>query len=262
MGDLFRFNLEGILSRESIYGLIWKGTYRSDKAIMACKETGEGKGKASEIESVDSILEKCVLKMVALTSGVHSYSKHGKSLKGDLSAFSRDEEAPFLHTLFKERKAMEPKDFVREAKNLEDLSYLGLAPKVFKVWIQERHGLEYGFIGMARTDCSLKDVLLKKDLSDSEMKLVKKAIEKLHSHGITHGDCKPSNIGVYLDALGRVESCVFFDCQKVRHVKDLSSREAEKYRERDFKAFKKHVKKNTEIDRKEGKRDKKDREKS
>lgn len=208
--DVFkRANFHKILSNNTTYGIIWDGLF-DDKP--------------------------CVIKMVLLSSGA-IYNKHNSKY------FEHNDETPFKHKEFKKRKPMTIDAFLHEAKELKNLSHLGIAPKFYKYWIcNDRYNMHYGFIAMKKMDCSLKDILLERSLKKEEQYLVKKMIDKMHNeYGIIHGDMKPSNIGVILDKNYRVKDCVVFDCQKVKHHDKCDSDEFHRLIEKDWNVYKRHT---------------------
>lgn len=213
--DSLRF--ENIISTTSHYGVVWKATYNG---------------------------QPCAVKVVILTTGLH-YDHKKKKYRGDAKKpeehFAQDERAPYLHTLYKERKAMPRDDFEHEAEMIEKMSKMNLGPKLFGVWIDEKRPMHYGFIAMEFMTETVKGILLKRDLTGNELQRIRETIDRLHGKGICHGDCKPSNIGVTLDANGNVDQIRFLDLMKCRPIKHRHEIE------RDLDTFKRHAKDNTEL---------------
>jgi serine/threonine protein kinase len=216
-----------VLSRRTAYGLIWLGKYRR---------------------------HTCVAKMIMITTGIH-YDKpaqeyrtpDGKKMDEKLAEkyFGHNDLKPFLHMDFRHRRSMTPEAFFKEIDDLVSLGKLGIAPKVYGYGINRAHEIHYGFIVMEKVDCSLKDIYLKRDLHHDEDKIIKGLIDRLHDeHGIIHGDLKPSNIGVYLDANGHIINACFFDCQKIKHKDDYTPEQFKKMAEREADNYKKHIVKN------------------
>jgi hypothetical protein len=214
-----------IVSSRTCYGLIWSGTYQG---------------------------VPCIIKMVMLTTGVH-YHKSSKSYRNEQGhsksipqPFLINDPQPFLHREFIHRRSMTPDDFNKEVNELTQLSQIGLAPKVFAHGVCDRvYEIHYGFIVMEQTDCSLKDVILKRSLHNKESKLVENLIDQIHKEQhIAHGDLKPSNIGVYLDRDRNVKRCVVFDCLKIRHKDQFNESDFKKFVESDWRTYKKHLKLN------------------
>jgi hypothetical protein len=217
-----------IISRRTCYGLIWNA-FLND--------------------------HECIIKMIMLTTGVHFdknkqeyYDGLGHQLtKMETSIFfDHDDHDPFHHSQFSHRRSMTKEAFFDELCELQFLSQLEIAPKVYGYGICDRSfDIHYAFIVMEKLDCSLKDILLVRQLEHSESKIVQAAIEKLHiDHGLTHGDLKPSNIGLFLDQNQKIKNCLFFDCQKVKHKKDCTQVEFNRLVERDWHTYQTHSIKN------------------
>lgn len=225
-----------IISTRTCYGLIWSGSYHD---------------------------KPCVIKMIMLDSGIHydkTKRKYLNSLntskldlnKGLPSVFNRDENIPFLHTHFKHRRSMSLNDYLHEAEQMNALSKYGLAPRVYAFFTDTSHPIHYAFLVMQRIDASVKDILVKRPLNLHEEQIIEETVNKLHQKlGIVHGDMKPSNIGIFLDQKGQIKSACFFDCQKIRHLKDIDYHERDKLTQRDWNNYRKHTVKNREIDSKD-----------
>lgn len=228
-----RLQFHEIISKRTCYGLIWGGFFDQ---------------------------KPCVIKMIMLTSGLH-YDKNdgiyrdGRKNNAKInkpSNFEKNDPNPFLHREFQHRRSMTHDAFLHEAKELTHLSQLSLAPRVYGYGICTQFDIHYGFIIMHRTDGCLKDVLVRRPLERQESHIVKEVIDTMHKkHGITHGDMKPSNIGVYLDERGRVKKACLFDCQKIKHKGKYSDEEFRKLIDKDWRIYFKHIVKNREKDSKE-----------
>lgn len=221
-----------ILSKRTCYGLIWNGTYNDIP---------------------------CVIKMIMLTTGIH-YDKNEDKYKmgsgrtwsnagrADMPpAFQVNSNEPFLHTEFCHRRSMTPHAFQHEVDTLNRLGLEGLAPRVYGYGVCDKYyAIHYGFIIMERLDCSVKDILIKRALTDAENKLVKKTINSLHEeHKMVHRDMKPSNLGAYLDTNGMIRRCYVFDCQKMlRSDHCESKRQFDHLVKKDWDIYHKHVKLN------------------
>lgn len=241
----------GILSAQTTYGVVWKA--KLGKRPVA-------------------------VKMVVLTTGPHydrrkeqhvdgysgSRSKKARKSSHAASCFAANEPTPFEHTRFADRKAMTKDEFRTEAERTDRLHSLGLGPRYYgRLYATAANGVRYALIVMERADCSVKDVILKRDVTRAERKLVGELIAGMHRRGITHGDCKPSNIVVWLAQGGTIERARFVDGQKVREPDDHSRSGKDSLaarKKRDLAVFAKHVRKNMEerSPKKEGKRDKGD----
>jgi len=216
-----------VISRRTAYGLIWLGFYRKHPSVT---------------------------KMIMLTSGIHydrtagEYRTPQEQRLSNVDAekhFVNNERKPFLHQDFMHRRSMTPNAFFAEIDELQTLSKLGLAPKVYGYGVNQEHDVHYGFVVMEKVDCSLKDIYLKRELNHDENKLVHDLIDSLHNeHGIIHGDLKPSNIGVYLNRKGHIVDACFFDCQKIRHREQCTPEEFRKLADREATNYHKHIVKN------------------
>ncbi len=227
-----------ILSENTHYSVVWKGKYRK---------------------------QPCVIKMIALQTGLHFHKskeryvvgeqelkvspKLKKASQSDLEKyFTRDAKAPFLHTRFKGRKSMGLKLFNHEARAMAELAQHQheLAPKVLGTYVATSPDspVHYGFLVVEQADCTLKDVILKRDPSKEEMRRAHRLLEQLHDAGYVHGDCKPSNVGVWLDCKQQITRMGFLDCMKVKSKRDLDSSTWKARKRRDTHTFDKHHKKN------------------
>ncbi len=102
---------------------------------------------------------------------------------------------------------------------------------------------------MEKMDCSLKDILLRRQLDSDEFAIAKATVDAMHHEcHIVHKDMKPSNMGINIDNRGRVRKCLMFDCQKMQHRSQMGNSEFDKFVKRDWEIYHKHVKMN----RKEG----------
>jgi serine/threonine protein kinase len=198
-----------IISKSSVHGIIWSGRYLQD-----------GKSK------------RCVVKMVVLESG-----------ETDKKYFQNNNRPPFLHTEFLEKKSISNTKFLYEVDAYIFLAQLGLAPEVYISGIITKFPIHYGYIISERLNCSVKDILLKRELKGREKRKIRHLIEKLHKIGVVHGDMKPSNIGVYLKD-GCIKKCYFLDFSKVKYSYNYSEEIFSKYMECDFKNYEKHYIKN------------------
>ena len=200
--------LNDIISKDTVYGIVWDGTIQ-DKS--------------------------CIVKMVKLNTG---------TIDSDDDIFSQCDNDPYNHTMFKHKKAMSLEYFNHEVKQLKNLSDIGMAPKLYKSWICDKYDVHYGFIVMEKYDCSLKDIIVKRKLTHTEKTMVDGLIQKLHNVGFIHGDMKPSNMGVRLSEK-RIKSLCFFDCSKVKDLENFSEEDRKKLIQKDYAFFKKHKKQNS-----------------
>ena len=220
---MMNVTFDKIISNDTVYSLVWSGSYE-EKSV--------------------------VIKVVILTSGVH-YDINKNVYKNGYKTISKDEALKHFkynkyiydRHEFKNKKAMTHEAFMHEVYAIKKLAKYKLAPTVHKYEICKNSNIHYGFLVMDRADCSLKDIILKRNLHRSEKKIVKNMIHKMHNnYDIVHGDLKPSNIGVYLSC-NKIKSCVVFDCQKIKYKKDYKY-EFKSRIDRDLANYKKHVKKN------------------
>ena len=209
---------DNIISTTSYYGVVWKGLHKN---------------------------RPCAVKMVILTSGLHyDYGKgkyRGDDRKHADKYFSRDEQAPFLHSHYRQRRAMTPEDFEYESEMIQKISRLDLAPQLFDVWIDRTRPMHYGFIVMELIPETIKGILLKRDLTRDELKRTHDIISSLHSKGFCHGDLKPSNMGCHLNDKGEIDRIRFLDLMKCRRIKHRDEIK------RDVDTFKRHAKDNADL---------------
>lgn len=206
---------KSILTNKTQYGLIWTGNYNG---------------------------EDCVIKMIMLATGVTDNRKY----------FRKDDSKPFYHTAFTDKKSMTINNFMHEVKAAQYLGQLGLAPTFYTYHISDDlYPIHYGFIVTQRVDCSIKDILLKRNLTNNELRMIDDFRSKMHNkYGIIHADFKPSNTGVFLDEKGQIKKIYVFDCQKIKYIKQLSSSDAKYYIKKDIAHFKMHTDKNIKERRK------------
>lgn len=200
-------HFDKILSTETHYGIIWLGNYKDKDSVI---------------------------KMVLLNTGTNDKNSE---------IFSKNSKKPLKHKLFKGRKSMSISDFKHEVKMLKEMHKRKLAPAVYLTEINTETEAHYGFIVMERMHCTVKEVLLKRDLKQKEIDKILYTIKLMHELNICHGDCKPSNIGVMLNEKGIVHKIRFLDLAKGY------STSSSKARKHDIETFWEHVKKNVEIDR-------------
>jgi len=207
-------SFQNIISKNSHYGIIWKGLYKG---------------------------QPCAIKMVILDSGVYDRSKKNPQgyPKDKENYFKSDDEKPFLHTLFRDRKAMTIEKFDHEVEMLKTVGNSYLAARLLDSWKDtSSYPMHYGFIVMEYLECTVKDILHQRDLNSREIKLIHALINKLHSSNFCHGDLKPSNLGVKLNKEGEIVYLRFLDLAKthpIQHKKEIK---------RDWKTLQKHIKKN------------------
>ncbi|AYV82784.1 MAG: hypothetical protein Hyperionvirus2_152 [Hyperionvirus sp.] len=223
---LDRIKFEEVVSEGTHYGLVWRGVYDG---------------------------EEVAVKMIQLDSGIHYDQRRGKYFDGGSEigsrvprVYKRNLGAPFFHKEFVGRKSMDKRGFLDEVKAFKNLYRLGLGPKLFGYQVCEIHEIHYGFIVMRKMDCTVKDILVRRDLDRGEVDEIERTIERMHKKGVVHNDLKPSNIGVVLGKSGGIRKCYFLDCQKVRFGGDQFRKSVK----RDWATFYRHWDKNRYDDRK------------
>ena len=129
--------------------------------------------------------------------------------------------------------------FKHEVKMIRNMSDIGFAPKLYEHWIDSKsYRVHYGFIVMERMTTTVKKIILRRDLSSSELKDIKSKIRKLHDNNVKHGDLKPSNIGVHLDERGRITVIRMIDWAKGQYTSE------QRAYDRDNRTFVEHIEKN------------------
>lgn len=198
-----------ILSNESWYGIIWNGVYDT---------------------------KNCVIKMVLFSEG--GYNDNRNFLKNDAD--------PFRHREFYNRRTMTRTIFLNEVSKQKILYDYGLAPKIYKHWINDKSfAVHYGFIVMKKMDCTIRDILMKRPLTDKENELIKILFDKMHYEcGVIHGDLKPANIGVYLNEKQEIKKCLVLDCCNAKFKKDIDDDQFDKLVKRDCDNYLVHKNKN------------------
>lgn len=214
-----------LLSNDTIHCLMWQGSYY-DKT--------------------------CAIKVVMLKNGLYYDQKNDVYIDGhnnheiNRSAAIRyfvNEEIPFLHNQYIERKGTKIESFNNEIKQLLYLNKYNLSPELYGYCIIKKGPFYYGFIVMDKVDCSLKQIILRRSLTNNEENIVKNLIYNLNSRLITHGDLKPSNIGVYLNKYSYIKRCVFLDLSSVKQY-NKKNKSFKKRVKHDLKNYVEHIQKN------------------
>ena len=213
--ELVTYN--GILSDNSHFAIVWKGKYNN---------------------------KDCVIKMILLNSGLHYNRKKQIYQDGKLEIpegekhFKKNDTKPFLHHKFNKKRSMSIDKFMHEIHMFKVIDNIRLAPKVYHHWINQKYHQHYGFIVMERLTCTVKDILLKRDLNSDELKYITSKIHKLHDNNYSHGSMKPSNIGVNLDKFGHINYIRILDWARSTYTTDKQS-----YK-RDIKNYNHHTQNN------------------
>jgi tRNA A-37 threonylcarbamoyl transferase component Bud32 len=217
-GFIKMLEYQTIISSHTHYGVIWSGQYGN---------------------------QDCIMKVVLLNTGIHydkltkKYLDHNAKISKGKKYFKHDDRLPFLHTMYTKRKSMSIEKFNHEVSMLKQISALKLAPKLYDSWIdQKTFSIHYGIIVMQRMATTVKDIILKRDLTPKELEYIMSKIQKLHGDGIKHGDLKPSNIGVNVDESGTIKEVRMIDWAKGAGTQDSYDFE------RDLRTFSAHIKKN------------------
>lgn len=201
--SLNKIKFDKIISDDTVYSIVWGGKYEN---------------------------KRCVVKMIVIDSG---------KTKGKY--FKENDKAPFLHKEFRDKKSLSPHEFKHEVDAYLKFDKLGIGPKIYDYGIHKEYDIHYGIVVMERLDCSIKQILMERELNHKEHEIVDKLIDKMHNkHEIVHGDMKPSNIGVYLNEKGEIKECYFFDCQKVKYKKDYDSGTFKQLAEHDDRVYRDH----------------------
>jgi hypothetical protein len=207
-----RIKFKSIISTATAYGVIWDGTYYNPTT----KKT-----------------HTCVIKIIVMNTGIHYDKDKNIYCDGNKNIVPHNTLMTYFgktrrtysdqlnHHVFKHKRPMSKSTFEHEVTSLSKLADLNIAPKVYGYGYSNTQTcpIHYGIIVMEKADCSLKDIYLKRNLKTDEDSIIETLIDTLHkTHKMTHGDMKPSNIGVYLDETGEIIKCCFFDCQKVKDI--------------------------------------------
>ena len=202
-------NFDEIISIDSSFGIIWKGTYKNTQ--VAIKMVMLRKGNYYVFDKTD-----------------HDYKKHHKNK----SYFEQDSSKPFLHTYFLDHKPVHFDTLENEVYSLNKFANLNLAPKLYGYCINNQpNNIFYGFIVMELLDGSVKDIIMERALTRPEKNIIYELIDIMHiKHKCVHRDLKPSNIGMFLDNNKQIIRCVLIDLQSAVFKKHL---ELKRYQNRD-----------------------------
>lgn len=172
----------------------------------------------------------CVIKMVKL----NNY----KSFKNDV--------IPFLHKEFNNKTEMNINEWIYEIQQQSYLHELKIAPKIYEFWIYDKFkNINYAFMIMKKMDCSVKQIISERDLDKSENSLIQKLIDRMNKHGIIHGDLKPANIGVKLNAENKIKKCLILDCAKIKHKASMSEKKFNDLVKKDWERYYHHFSSNS-----------------
>jgi serine/threonine protein kinase len=200
-GDRLEFEAGKLLSEKSYFGVVFRARLKDDGSRVAVKQ-------------------------VLLDSGLH-YDRANKEYVADGKSWCSAHARKALEPRFHKRRCMPAERFTRECTKMHKLHKLGLAPKVFGFWTERRGPAHFGFLVAELCDGTVKDVITRRALSRSEHELILAVVSRFHDLGYTHGDLKPSNIGVKLDEQDRVSSALLIDCATVRKPKSKRGLRAE-----------------------------------
>ena len=203
--------LMDIISENSVYGVIWKAKY-------------------------NEII--CAVKMLVLTSGIHYKNQwlNGDMQPIDKSAIIVPLNGFKLERYYKRQPISRP-NFIQEAESLDMMCKMGLGPKYYGYSMYQQNGFVIGFIVMELVSGSLANVILNRQLTKTEHKMVDKTIDHMHRI-VVHRDLKPENIGVHLDQNGYITKVVILDCNRMQTKADLCKSEFKQLRKQDLSRFK------------------------
>ena len=219
------FSIQGLLSKDSLYGLVYRAT----------------------VHPQDTDARVAVLKKVLLDTGLHyDNRRHAHLLDGksiDLNVAKRlFQRSAHDGERFLTGRSMSPEYFLNEVQQTQRLFLMGLAPELYDFWTEQKAGVRYGLLLMARCDTTAKQLLLERDLTLEEKRKIVETFDALHARYFRHRDLKPANLGVMLDQKGRIKRCLFIDCAKTRKEKPGSKFAAGVAH--DLRNYRKHVQEN------------------
>lgn len=182
----------------------------------------------------------CVIKVIILKSGIpHNEKKY----YNDIDHLSKSKLKYLKKKNFRKLKPISYNELIKEAYELYYLNSIGVGLKFYGYNVLNNKKY-YGFLVMGKAETTIKDILLKRRLASSEKKKIRKFINKMHDRGVTHGDLKPSNIGVFLNEHGKIKRCVAFDCKKAKHNIYYKLHDFKKFIKDDIRHYKRHASKN------------------
>ena len=226
------FRVHGMLSNDSVYGVVWSASLRSDPSV------------------------KVAVKMVILCNGLH-YDRQKKQMaigRNRVSCRKRgpkgmrcDKIAP-RHWLLQKfslgsgvlrrRKCMTKSAFGEEVTRTVQMAKIDMGPKCYGHWIELNGVHKFGFIVT-----ELCDSLGRGNSCDkNKVVAMKDGIKKLHAMGYVHGDSKPANMCLERDAEDGKVTVKFLDCARVRQLDvDIGQSAFDKAKDHDLSWFERNV---------------------
>jgi hypothetical protein len=216
--DNIKFN--NIKSNSSGFGVIWSGTYHDHSVIIKMLSIITQQGTYYDKDN-------------------NIYYSNGKVVNPNKYYYNENEK-PYLNKMFIHKRSISLNNFNIEVDNQKLLYKYKLAPKIYKSFTIKHNTFTYGFIVMDKWHTDVKEYIInnKSFINDTDLDLVYKTINKLHSLNLIHGDMKPNNIGLKLTNDNKIRKCCFFDCYTLKDIDQLTDNEKEDKKKKDFHTFK------------------------
>lgn len=226
--DFNKIQFNKIISDTTVHGLIYSGIFEN---------------------------HRCVIKIMPLSTGIYYDTKKSMYVNGmspvpidqnEIQQYVNRIKFPFDHCNPQVFKQIRRKMFFKEIHGLKQLYEYGLTPEYYGYCIKIIDNFHFGLILMERKQCSVKDILLKRELKISEMNIIENIISKLHNEcHFVHNDLKPSNICVSLNEMNEIEKCVFIDVGKLENLEEIhDDEEVKSMIQHDLNNYKSHTIKN------------------
>lgn len=201
--DIKQAIFEDVISSKSAYGLVWKGQWNRQPAV---------------------------LKIVTLTDGIHYNRKTeeyfdgtaplGKSVPSNYTHGHR----PFYHSRFRHRQGMTPEDFLKEVSNQKMAEEF--SPKIYAYGklSHKLNGITYAVIAMEPLQMTLKQLIEtrennhKERMSSTEIAMLEKFLKDFHKKFV-HGDLQASNVAVNIDRHHKIKRYCLLDFYSMRQIR-------------------------------------------